>query len=229
MRDPRRFKDQLYEQFARIGKAVASPRRLEILDLLCQSEKSVEELAHLTRLNVKNASAHLRVLRWSRLVETRRAGKFVNYRLADEAVARYWLATRSLAERRLGEIKQTATAYFVEPMPAQRVDRRTLLERARRGNLILLDVRPANEYAAAHLPHARSLPVAELKRNLTTFPRDKEIFAYCRGPYCVLSLEAVKFLRRRGYRAIRLDDGVLEWQEAGLPIERLHKREMKAS
>jgi rhodanese-related sulfurtransferase len=216
---PGDFKDYIYEQFARVGKAVASPRRLEILDLLCQGEKTVEELGQHARIDVKNASAHIKVLRGARLLDSRRDGKHVYYRLADPAVGSFWLSLRSLAEQRLSEIRDVVQTYFDEPERMRAVDRRTLLERARRGDVVVLDVRPADEYANGHLPYARSLPLAELKRRLATLPRGKEIAAYCRGPYCVLSHDAVEFLRRRGFRAIRLDDGVLEWRAAGMPIE----------
>jgi rhodanese-related sulfurtransferase len=216
---PGDFKDYIYEQFARVGKAVASPRRLEILDLLCQGEKTVEELGQHARIDVKNASAHIKVLRGARLLDSRRDGKHVYYRLADPAVGSFWLSLRSLAEQRLSEIRDVVQTYFDEPERMRAVDRRTLLERARRGDVVVLDVRPADEYATGHLPYARSLPLAELKRRLATLPRGKEIAAYCRGPYCVLSHDAVEFLRRRGFRAIRLDDGVLEWRAAGMPIE----------
>lgn len=217
---PQRFKDEIYDQFARIGKAVASPHRLEILDLLCQGEKSVEEIAAHSRLDIKNASAHLRVLRSARLLEARRSGKNVFYRLADPAVAAFWLSLRSLAERRLAEIRAAVEGYFTGAPDLQPLDRKTLLTKARRGDIIVLDVRPADEYATGHLPGARSLPLTELKHKLSTLPRRKQIVAYCRGPYCVLSYEAVEFLRRSGFRATRLDDGVLEWAAAGMPVLR---------
>ncbi len=218
------FKDQIYQQFSRIGKAVASPRRLEILDLLCQGEKTVEELAEHARIDVKNASAHIKVLSAARLLDSRRDGKHVHYRLADEAVGSFWLSLRSLAERRLTEIREAVQSYFAEPERMRPIDRRTLLAKARSGDVVVLDVRPTDEYAMGHLPHARSLPLSELKQRLATLPRSKQIVAYCRGPYCVLSLAAVEFLRRRGFKALRLDDGVLEWRAAGLPVERLKHR-----
>jgi rhodanese-related sulfurtransferase len=214
------FKDEIYDQFSRIGKAVASPHRLEILDLLCQGPKTVEEVAAHSRLDVKNASAHLKVLRSARLLESRRAGKNVQYRLADPAVGAFWLSMRSLAEQRLTEVRGAVEGYFAGASDMEPLDRRALLTRARRGDVIVLDVRPADEFAAGHLPHARSLPLSELRRKLSTLPRRKEIVAYCRGPYCVLSLEAVTLLRRRGFKARRLDDGVLEWEAAGMPVHR---------
>ena len=224
MRNAGDFKDAIYEQFARIGKAMASPRRLEILDLLCQGEKTVEQLAEHARIDIKNASAHIKVLRGARLLDSRRVGKHIYYRLADPAVGSFWLSLRSLAERRLSEIREAVQAYFAAPERMGAIDRRTLLARARRGDVVVLDVRPEDEYATGHLPHAQSLPLPELKARLSTLPRSKEIVAYCRGPYCVLSLEVVEFLRRRGFRASRLDDGVLEWRAGGLPIERSHQK-----
>jgi len=214
------FKDNIYEQFARVGKAVASPRRLEILDLLCQGEKTVEEVAAYSRLDIKNASAHLKVLRSARLLDSRRDGKNVLYRLADPAVGRFWLSLRSLAERRLTEIRHAVEDYFTKAPDMEPLDRKTLLTKARRGDVIVLDVRPKDEFATGHLPYAHSLPLAELKHKLATLPRRKEIVAYCRGPYCVLSHEAVELLRRRGFHATRLDDGVLEWAAAGMPVLR---------
>jgi|SRR5579864_6105189 len=220
MRNTARFKDEIFDQFARIGKAVASARRLELLDLLCQGEKTVEELAAHSRIDVKSASAHLKVLRSSRLVESRRNGKYVVYRLADQGVVGFWLAMRRLAEDRLAEIGRAVESFFTERDTMSPVDRRTLLARAKRGDVVVLDVRPLDEYDGGHIPHARSLPLAELKRKCSTLPRDKEVIAYCRGPYCVMSLEAVELLRRRGFRATRMDDGVVEWKAAGMPVER---------
>ncbi len=220
IRRARRFKDTLYEYFARIGKATGSPKRLEILDLLCQSEKSVEEIARYSDLEVKNASAHLKVLRSARLVESRRDGKHVYYRIADGMIADYWLTTRAMAERRFAEIERTVKSYVNERDTLLTLDRQALLGKARKGEVIVLDVRPRSEYECAHLPHARSVPLAELEQRLVTLPRNKQIIAYCRGPYCVLSLEALDMMRKHGFKAFRLADGVLEWQAAGLPLVR---------
>ena len=218
--DPRRFKDLIYEHFARIGKATGNPKRLEMLDLLCQGEKPVEELARQAQLDVKSVSAHLKVLRATNLVTARRQGKFVYYSIADGLVADYWLMTRSVAEHRFAEIDRAVKSYFSERGLMLPMDRQVLLGKARRGEVVVLDVRPASEYEAGHLPHARSLPLSELERELATLPRDKTIVAYCRGPYCVLSQEALGMLRKRGFEAYRLQDGVLEWQAAGLPVMR---------
>lgn len=226
MSESRVFKDTLYEYFARIGKATSSPKRLELLDLLCQGEKTVEEVARQAQLDVKNASAHLKVLHSARLVESRRVGKYVYYGIADDMVAQYWLSTRSMAERHFAEVERVAKAFFHERETMVTLDHQSLLRKARKGDVIVLDVRPRSEYDQGHIPHARSVPLAELEHRLSTLPRNKQIIAYCRGPYCVLSLEALDILRKRGFKAFRLSDGVLEWQTAGLPVE--HTSSVKA-
>ena len=216
---PRALKNALYGQFARIGKGVSSPQRLELLDLLSQGEKSVETLAAQAGLSIKNASAHLRVLRGARLVETRKEARYVYYRLADESVSTFFLALRGLAESRLAEVREVAREYFRGPVGMTPVDRQRLLERARTGEVTVLDVRPAAEFRAGHIPGARSVPLDELEQTLISIPKDQDVVAYCRGPYCVLALEAVELLRSKGYRAVRLEDGVAEWRAAGLPVE----------
>ena len=216
---PRIPKSTLYEQLARIGKGVSSPHRLELLDLLCQGEKSVETLASQAGLSVKNASAHLRALRAARLVDTRKEARYVYYRLADEAVCRFFLALRDLAETRLAEMREVAREYQRGQVEMTPVDRQRLLERALAGEVIVLDVRPPAEFRAGHIPGARSVPLDQLRRTLGSIPKDQEVVAYCRGPYCVLALEAVELLRAEGYRATRLEDGVAEWRAAGLPVD----------
>lgn len=220
MPKPRETKDRIFEQFARIGHAMASPKRLEILDLLCQAEKSVETLANEAALSVANASRHLQVLRAARLVEARKAGLRVYYRLADDDVCRFFGSLRTLAASRLAEMDLIVRDYFDDPNRLQPMDKRKLLERAEAGEIIILDVRPMDEYAAGHVPHARSVPLHELKKSIAQLPKDKEIVAYCRGPYCVLAQEAIKILRDRGLRASRLRDGVAEWKQAGMPLEK---------
>lgn len=216
MRD---LKDHLYEQVARIGKAVASPKRLELIELLCQGEKTVETLAAQAEINVKLASAHLKELRLARLVVTRKDGKYVLYRLASTSVADLWVSLRSAAEERLVEL-QVALASIVERGDdLEGVDRAAILKKARAGEVVVLDVRPEDEFAAAHLPHARSLPLDELKKRLAELPKGVPVVAYCRGPFCLMAKDAVALLRRRGYRAIHLTDGVAEWRARGLPIE----------
>ena len=215
----REIKDLLYEQVARIGKAASSPKRLELIELLCQGEKTVEDLAQEADLDVKSASAHLQALKAARLVQTRKAGKYVRYRLADEAVGRFWVALRTIAEERLLELREVLHRFVADPGKLAALDRKTVLGRAKHGDVVVIDVRPAAEFAAAHLPFARSMPLSELRRRLDELPRGKNIVAYCRGPYCLFATDAVALLRRKGFRAERLDDGVAEWRAAGLPIE----------
>ena len=213
------IKDFLYEQVARIGKAVASPKRLQLIELLCQGEKTVEVLAAQAEISVKLASAHLKELRLARLVETRKVGKYVQYRLASTSVADLWVTLRGEAEERLVEL-QVALANIVEHREELKgFDRKALLKKAAAGEVLVLDVRPADEFATAHLPHARSLPVDELKRRLAELPKDTPVVAYCRGPFCLMAKDAVELLRKKGYRAFHLTDGVAEWRAQGLPIE----------
>jgi rhodanese-related sulfurtransferase/DNA-binding transcriptional ArsR family regulator len=216
----RTIKGALYQQLARIGKAVASPQRLALLDRLANGEKPVEALADEVYLSVKNASAHLRVLREARLVEARREGQQVYYRLAEESVATFFLALRDLAERRLAEVREVSRQYLGGRKQMTPVDRRQLLSRIRAGEVTVLDLRDESEYTTGHIPGARSVPLPELKKALRSIPRDQDVVAYCHGPYCVLSLEAVQLLTGKGFRASRLDDGVIEWAAAGLPVER---------
>jgi rhodanese-related sulfurtransferase/DNA-binding CsgD family transcriptional regulator len=214
----RELKDQLYEQVARIGKAVASPKRLELIELLCQGEKSVELLASQAEISVKLASAHLRELRLARLVDTRKDGKYVVYRLASASVADLWVSLRAQAEERLVELQVALSSLVSHGDELEGIDRKTMLKKAAAGELLVLDVRPAEEYAAAHLPHARSLPVDELKKRLAELPKDTPLVAYCRGPFCLMAKSAVDLLRKRGYQAFHLSDGVAEWRARGLPI-----------
>ncbi|NRF71625.1 metalloregulator ArsR/SmtB family transcription factor [Aquincola sp. S2] len=214
----REIKDRLYEQVARIGKAVASPKRLELIELLCQGEKSVELLAAQAEISVKLASAHLRELRLARLVDTRKAGKYVVYRLASDSVADLWVSLRAQAEERLVELQVALSDLVSQGGELEGIDRKTMLKKAAAGELLVLDVRPAEEYAVAHLPHARSLPVDELKKRLAELPKDMPLVAYCRGPFCLMAKSAVDLLRKRGYQAFHLSDGVAEWRARGLPV-----------
>ena len=216
----REVKNHLYAQVARIGKALASPKRLELIELLCQGEKSVEALAAQSEMSVKLTSAHLKELRLAQLVETRREGKYVMYQLAGPGVADLWVNLRSEAEERLVEL-QMALASLVEHKDGlEGLDRAAILKKARSGEVLVLDVRPADEFATAHLPHALSLPVGELKKRLAELPKDVPVVAYCRGPFCLLAKSAVELLRKKGYQAFHLSDGVAEWRARGLPIER---------
>ena len=215
----RAFKDALYDQFARIGRAVASPHRLELLDLLAQGERRVEDLAREADLSIANASQHLQALRRARLVETRRAGVAIYYRLADDRVFHLWQAIRDLGEARLAEIDRLARVYLSDRSQFEAIDAATLVERLQDDDVLLLDVRPVEEYRAGHIPGALSAPLDELEARLLDLPSDREIVAYCRGPYCVFSDEAVALLTDRGYRALRFPDGLPDWRAAGLPVE----------
>ena len=217
--EKRILKNILYEQVARIGKAVSSPKRLEMMELLAQGEKSVETLSSELSIDIKLTSAHLRALKEARLVNFRRDGKYVIYRLAGGDVAGLWVSLREVAEEHLLELKMALGQMTTDPDKLVAVDRATLMEQAHRGEVMVIDVRPHDEYAAAHLPFARSMPVAEIEQRLAELPADMEIVAYCRGPFCLLSDEAVALLAARGYRVRKILDGVSEWQAAGLPVE----------
>lgn len=215
----RDFKDRLYEQLARVGAAVASPKRLELLDLLAQGERSVESVAEQASMTIANTSQHLQGLRQARLVEARRDGTRVLYRLADDSVGRFFVELRQLAQRRLAEVDQLARDYLEAPQDLEPISRVELRDRLRRKDVVLIDVRPAEEYGAVHIRGALSIPLTELKARLKELPRDQEIVAYCRGPYCVFASEAVRLLRENGFRARRLEEGFPEWRLAGLPVE----------
>ena len=214
----RLLKDLLYEQVARVGKALSSPKRLEILEMLAQGEKAVETIADEVAIDNKLASAHLKALKEARLVQTRRDGKRIFYSLTGGDVAQLGVTLRQVAEEHLVELQMALQQMVTEPDRMVSVGRKELMAQAKRGEVIVLDVRPQNEFATAHLPHARSLPLAELTLRLAELPRDVEIVAYCRGPFCLMSDEAVKLLQAHGFRARKTLDGVSEWQAAGLPI-----------
>ena len=219
---PRRnpaFKTLIYEQLARVGRATASPGRLELLDLLSQGAHTVQSLARATGQTVATASHHLQVLRRSRLVEAEKAGLYVTYRLADARVGEFCLHLRRLAELRLSEIEQTARQYLRARGAMEAVGNDELVRRVRAGEVTLLDVRPRDEYLAGHLPGAISVPLGELKKRLAELPVGRDVVAYCRGPYCVMALDAVDILRRRGLRAHRLEISVPEWRMRGWRIE----------
>jgi rhodanese-related sulfurtransferase/DNA-binding transcriptional ArsR family regulator len=210
--------DALYQQLARIGHSVGSAPRLALLDLLAQGPRTVEALAKEAGLTLANASQHLKVLRQARLVETERRGVFVTYRVAEDAVADFLGALRRLGEHRLAEVQQIARAFVEKRGAFEAVDKRRLIERVRAGEVTLLDVRPVEEYRAAHIAGAVSLPLKDLESHLAGLPKEREVVAYCRGPYCVLAPEAVARLRARGFRAVALGDGVAEWRAQGLPV-----------
>jgi len=209
-------KAELYEQFARVGKALASPRRLELLDLLAQGERSVEDLAGAAGLGVTSCSAHLQVLHRAKLVATRKHGTRVYYSLASDDVARLHGALRDLAASLLADVAVARNAYLGGDV--EEVSTQELMRRSRSGEVTVLDVRPSAEYAAGHIPGAVSIPVEELERRIAELPADSEIVAYCRGPYCVFAHDAVRLLRGAGRPARRLVGGLPEWRLAGLPV-----------
>lgn len=212
------MKDLLYEQVARIGKAVSTPKRLELLELLAQGEKTVEALAAELSADIKLTSAHLKALKDARLVVSRRDGKYMIYRLTGDDVAGLWVMLRQVAEEHLLELRMALNQMVADPAKLTSVGRDALLEQARRGDVVVIDVRPRAEYEVAHLPFARSMPVAEIENRLSELPTDKEIVAYCRGPFCLLADEAVALLGANGYRVRKIRDGVGEWRAAGLPL-----------
>ncbi len=213
------LKQQIYDQIARVGKAVCHGHRLELLEYLAQGERTVDALAKLTSLSVANASQHLQVLRQSGLVEARKEGQYVYYRVSDDEVVRLLTSMRRLAETHLAEVERLVRAYLTVKDGLEPIPRAELLDRARHGLVTVVDVRPREEYAAGHVPGAINVPVKDLEQRLRDLPQDQEIVAYCRGPHCVLAYDAVARLRQEGLNARRLEDGFPEWREAGLPVE----------
>ena len=215
----RQYKDETYAQFARIGKAVSHPKRLEILDLLCQGPRTVEILAREAGLGIASASQHLKVLRDARLLDAEKKGLFVTYRLADETVCAFFRTMRSLAESRLAEVEQITRRFLAGRKGMEPVEARELFQRVREGRVTVLDVRPAEEYRAGHIAGALSIPLRELKARIKEVPRGQEVVAYCRGHYCVLAVQAVEMLRKAGLKAGRLQEGYPDWRAAGLPVD----------
>ncbi|HEY6562589.1 MAG TPA: metalloregulator ArsR/SmtB family transcription factor [Polyangiaceae bacterium] len=215
----REFKDSIYEQFARLGKAISAPKRIELLDLLCQSPRTVEALAEQAGISVANASQHLQVLRAARLVEAEKKGLYAYYRVADEEVRDFFVGLRELAKSRLAEVERVTREYFEQRGGMEPVHGDELLRRVKEGDVIALDVRPSEEYRAGHIPGAVSIPVGELKARLRELPKNRQIVAYCRGPYCVMALDAVELLRKKGFKAVHMEQGVLEWQARGWRVE----------
>lgn len=217
--DHRQFKDRLYGQFARLGKALASPQRLELLDLLTQSERTVESLAAEIGSSAANTSQHLQALRHASLVDTRKDGLFVYYRLADASVAQLCAALRTVAEQQYAELDRIVRDHFGDRSDPEPVQMDELLRRARKGDVVILDTRPAREYAAGHIAGALSVPIDDLHDRLRKLPKSKAFVAYCRGPYCIYADQAVERLRASGRRAHRMATGFPEWRSAGLPVE----------
>jgi rhodanese-related sulfurtransferase/DNA-binding transcriptional ArsR family regulator len=214
----RAFKDRLYAQLARVGKAVGNPHRIELLELLAQGERTVDALAGESGLSLANASQHLLTLRAAGLVESRKDGLFVRYRLADPTVFELSRSLRAVAEKRLAELERLVRDQFGDRSDPEPVSMDELLGRARRGEVVILDTRPPLEFEAGHIAGALSVPVDELQRRLRALPKGKEYVAYCRGPYCIYADRAVELLRASGRRARRLADGFPEWKAAGHPV-----------
>jgi rhodanese-related sulfurtransferase/DNA-binding transcriptional ArsR family regulator len=225
---PRDFKVRLYGQYGRIGKALASPHRLELLELLAQRERTVESLASEIDLSTANASQHLQALRQAGLVETRREGLFIHYRLSDPSVFELCRVIRLVAERRLAELDLLVRHHFRDRNDAEAVSIEELMARAKRKEVVVLDTRPLGEYAAGHIPGALSVPVDQLQTRLRLLPKNRAYVAYCRGPYCVYADRAVALLKKSGRRAQRLREGFPEWRAAGLPVETGSTREQSA-
>lgn len=215
----RKLKDSLYEQFARLGKAMAAPKRLELLDLLCQGPRTVEALADQAGISVANASQHLQVLRAARLVAAEKKGLYVEYQLADDAVGSFVGSLQALAQRRLAEVEQITRDFFQQRTAMEPIEGGELLRRVRKGEVTVLDVRPPEEYAAGHIPGALSIPLRELTARLKELPKGRDVVAYCRGTYCVMAVEAVALLRKKGFRAYRMEQGVVAWRARGWRIE----------
>lgn len=224
LEDLQSYKERLFGEFGRLGKALYSPRRLELLDLLCQTERTVEDLMRHTGLSASNVSQHLSVLRHARLVASRKEGLFVYYRLADPVVGDFWRAFRNVAIHCMAEARELVNSYNDDPEDQAPIGADDLRARIQQGDVVLLDVRPANEYDAAHLPGALSIPLEELETRLAEIPKDQEVIAYCRGPFCVMAHEAVRLLREKGYRARRAEEGIPEWRAHGEPVESNGKR-----
>jgi rhodanese-related sulfurtransferase/DNA-binding transcriptional ArsR family regulator len=215
----RDFKDSLYLQFARIGHALSSPKRMELLDLLAQGEKTVELLAEQSATPIKNTSAHLRVLRQANLVERRGEGTYVYYRLAHDDVLRVLRGIEALAHRQFADVQQLVQMYMNQRDQLDPVTSKELQKLMKDGSVVVVDVRPEEEFRAGHIPGALSIPVPELKHRMREIPKNREVIAYCRGQYCVYSLDAVTVLRRNGYKARRAADGLPDWRVTGFPVE----------
>jgi rhodanese-related sulfurtransferase len=215
----RQFKDAIYGQLSRVSKALANPHRIELLDLLVQGPRTVEALGRTADLSLANASQHLQVLRSAGLVEASKEGLFVTYRLADPLVGQLLLHLRRVAEARLAEVERIARDFLAERGHVEEVDEVALRRRVRSGDVTLLDVRPPEEFEAGHIPGAISIPLPQLAKQLADLPKGKEVVAYCRGPYCVLAVEAVSLLRKKGFKATRLGDGILDWAAMGHRLE----------
>ena len=214
----RQFKDSLYEQFTRISKAFANPKRLELIDLLSQGERSVEALALETQMSIANTSQHLQILKAAQLIKIRKNGLYVYYRLANPRVYQLWRLLRDLGEKSLADVQRVVETFFKDRKQFKSVNAENLIKILRKRDVIVLDVRPSLEYEQGYIKGAISVPLEELEGYLGRIPKNKTIVAYCRGPYCVLADDAVKIMRAKGYHATRLDEGFPEWRSRGFPV-----------
>ena len=218
VREQRRQKETLYQLFAQIGQALANAHRLELVDLLMQAPRTVDELVAETQMSVANTSQHLQRLKQSRLVISEREGNYVRYRLADASIARLWLELRAVAESQIAEVQKALDAYRTRRYEFEHIPAAELRERLEKGEVFLIDARPQVEYDAGHIPGALSLPLEELERRLDELPADLPIVAYCRGPYCVIADQALAILASRGHQPLRLEEGVAEWEQMDFAV-----------
>ena len=218
----RQFKDNLYEQFARISKALAHSKRLELIDMLSQGERSVEALARETQMSIANTSQHLQTLKAARLINTRKDGLYVYYRLADIHVYKLWSLIRDLGQKSLADVDRVVQTYLSDSLQFQSVSAEELLALMQKGEVVVLDVRPTLEYKQGHIKGSISVPLEELENYLVKIPKNKKIVAYCRGPYCIMSYEAVKLISSKGYHGVRLDEGLPEWRLRGFPVAQIN-------
>lgn len=219
MSDSKTLKGAVYEQVSRIGKAVCSPQRLEILGVLSQGPRSVEVLAEETALTIANTSRHLQVLKGARLVESERQGAMARYRLSDGSVDDFFRSLVKLAEGRLAEIGHIAKQFMEGREDLEPIDRAALIKAVRKGEVMVLDIRPRVEYESAHIRGARSMPLGELEKKLSELPKSQKIAAYCRGPYCMFAVKATEILRKKGFDAVLLRDSVQDWKSMGFPVD----------
>jgi rhodanese-related sulfurtransferase len=216
----REFKDTVFEQFARIAYCFAAPKRLEIIDILAQGERDVESLANEGAMTVANASRHLQILKTARMVASRREGVRIFYKLTGHDVFNCWKSLQTIAEKRVAEIKEISYLFLQERQSMESISAQELWERIQNNDVVVLDVRPVREFEQSHIPHSLSVPLSQLKNKLHELPKDIDVVAYCRGPYCILSPEAVAILKKAGINAIRLKEGMPEWKQIGLPVEK---------
>lgn len=217
--EKREFKDRVFGELSKITNALGNPRRLEVIDLLAQGEKTVEKISSATGMSIANASQHLQILKRATLVDTRRDGNFIFYKISDEKVVLIWSLIRELGTQRIADIDKVVKDFRTSRNVFESVTIEQLVTRMEEGSITLIDVRPQEEFTSGHIKGALSIPIESLKKSMKRFPQDKEIIAYCRGAFCVFADEAVEFLKKNKFKATRLEEGFPEWKLKGLPIE----------